>query len=115
MAATDQLPPMPTRGGDAGPAGGPEQPQGGGMGDFGNFAEQMGKSEESEQKQDVQEVMQKMRQDVGKTMRQFQAYAGQFPAASKEADMVQKALDQFLRAIVKNSPGPNQASPMVPA
>ena len=112
MPATDQLPPMPTRGGDA--AGGPP-PETGGMGDFGNFTEQMGKADDSEQKQDVQEVMQKMRQDVGKTMRQFQVYAGQFPAASKEADMVQKALDQFLRAIVKNSPGPNQASPMVPA
>lgn len=71
--------------------------------------------EGAQQKQDVQEVMQKMRREVGQAMRQFQTYAGQFPAASKEADNVQKALDQFLRAIVKNAPGRSEPSPMVSA
>ncbi len=104
---------MPTRGG-APDNGGPPPDTGGGMGDL---AAMMQGQEDQQQQQDAQEVLQKMRQDVGKTMRQFQTYASQFPAASKEADMVQKAMDGFLRAIVKNAPGSNrnQSSPMVPA
>ena len=93
----------------------PQQPNQGGGAETGDLGAMMQAGNEQQQKQDVQEVLQKMRQEVGSAMRQFQTYAGSFPAAAKEADMVQKALDNFLRAIVKNAPNSNQSSPMVPA
>ena len=111
MAAVDQLPPVPTRGGAQG---GDDASQPAQSGDISSLFQDQ---KDDQAKQDVQQTLQAMRQRVGGMMRQVQTIAEQFPAASKEADAVMQGFDALLQSIVKNSPGPEktQPSPMVPA
>ena len=105
MAAVDALPPMPTRGGDQ-----PPQTSGG------DLSAMFQAGDQQQQKADVQEVMQKMRQEMGRLMRDIDRIAGQFPMASEPADLAKKGLDAMLKAIVKNSPtGPDNTEPSLPA
>ena len=104
MRPESNLPPMPTRGGD------PTQ-----MPDTGDLSALFQSDQTQQQQTNLDDqnraVMRQFREQLG----WIDTIAQQYPMASKSADLAKKALNDMLKEIVKNQPGPSQESPRVPA